>query len=177
MVIIPLNGSAPSFSIQNRQRGTRRSSWIAAFYGAGLTIFLLIALVQSTNAISDYPAEFVLCMLNGGLSIYGQLLSLRRGASIHFSSFFCSCLFRSAAPIVQLGANNDVVFGIDHLALWSAVNALAFTVIGVLFTHIGLRNLKTKRRVSSPSRTVGCQLLIGIRLTAFGIAIGAIIPV
>ncbi len=168
---MPLNGSALGFPIQYRRRG--RAGWIAISYGVGLTIFLFVAMGQAANAIADYPIEILLCLFNGGLSIYGQLLSLRREASIHFISFFFSFLFMSAAPIVQLGANNDVVFGIDHLALWSAVNALAFTVIGIVFTY----RLNKPESEGLPARQAvpsDVNYLLAF-LTAFGVSIGAII--
>ena len=132
---MPLNSLAQSVPVQNRRRKKTQYSLFAVFYGLSLTAFLFVALGQATDAIGDYPLEILLCFIIGGLSIYGQLLSLRREASIHFVSFIFCFLFMSAAPIVQIGADIDPVFRIDHWALWAVVNALAFTAIGVFITY------------------------------------------
>src|ERR1700675_3898277 len=130
-----LNSLAQSVPIQSRRREKTQYSLFAVVYGFVLTVFLFVALGQAANAIADYPIELLLCFTIGGLSIYGQLLSMRREASIHFVSFLFCFLFMSAAPIVQIGADIDPVFRIDHWALWAAVNALAFTAIGVFITY------------------------------------------
>lgn len=106
----------------------------SAFYALSLVAFLSLVLGNSLNAIADYPIEILICLATGGVSIYGQLLSLKRQASINFVSFVFCYLFMSAAPIVQLGAYTDPIFSIDHWTLWAAVNGLLFTVIGAYLT-------------------------------------------
>jgi len=118
------------------RRGSRqRVDWIILLYALGLTAFLIAVMVQAMSAFSEYPVELLLCFFNGGLAIWGQLLSVRREASIHFISFFFCFLFMSAAPIVQLGAHNASIFRVDYLALWAAANGLAFTSVGIFFTY------------------------------------------
>ncbi len=104
-------------------------------YATGLVIFLTIAFSQSVDKFADYPLEFCVFFINAGLSIYGQVISIRREASIHFVSFLFCFLFMSAAPIAQLGADIDPVFHIDHFALKAGLSALIFTAIGVFFTR------------------------------------------
>jgi hypothetical protein len=129
-----LNRARYSVSRATRPRTRTRSDWFVIVYCLALAAFLLVALGQAVNSIADYPLEILLCFIVGGLSIYGQFLSLRREASIHFGSFIFCFLFMSAAPIVQLGANVEPIFNIDHWAFWASLNALAFTTIGVLIT-------------------------------------------
>jgi hypothetical protein len=134
-VIEMLLRSRPSASLGNPHSGKRQTSTFAIFYGVGLTVFLFVALSQATDVLADYLIELLVCSIIGGLSIYGQLLSLQREASIHFISFVFCFLFMSIAPIVQLGADADQVFRMDHWAFWSALNAMQFTAIGVFFTY------------------------------------------
>src|SRR5580692_4884950 len=79
-----LSGEGSSISVRIPRRGRVRFDRFAIFYGIVLTAFLLAALSQATNVIEDYSVELLLCTVVGVLSIYGQLLSLRREASIHF---------------------------------------------------------------------------------------------
>jgi len=101
------------------------------FYGLALIGFLLAVLFQARGVYQVRWPELLILAFIGCLSIYGQLLSLRREAAIHFGSFLFCYLFMSAAPIVQLGADNDVVFHMESWSLLAALNALAFTLIGL----------------------------------------------
>jgi NADH:ubiquinone oxidoreductase subunit 6 (subunit J) len=130
-----LNSLGRSVPIPNRRREKLQSNRFAIFYGLALTGFLCFVLGQAAGAFVDYPIEILLLFIIGGLSIYGQLLSIRREAPIHFVSFLFSFLFMSAAPIAQLNANIDPVFQIAYWVLLAAVNAFVFTAIGVFFTH------------------------------------------
>lgn len=100
--------------------------------GLLMVIFMIAILSQATRVLDQYLFEIIICALVGGLSIYGQLRSLRCQASIHFASFFFCFLFLFAAPVVQMTDNSEAVFHIDHWALWSAVNGLLFTFIGAV---------------------------------------------
>ncbi|SDT59547.1 hypothetical protein [Bradyrhizobium canariense] len=155
-------------------RPGKRLDWITLVYGLGLTAFLLVVFGQATNAIYDYPVEFLLCFINGGLSIWGQLLSVRREASIHFISFFFCFLFMSAAPIVQFGAYNATIFGVGHLALWAAANALVFTSIGIFYTYrlkTPENEAKTPARRSVPPSGINYFLVFATTIFASATAI------
>jgi oligosaccharide repeat unit polymerase len=135
VVTVLVNNSRTGIPTQIRHKKKARSSWFAVFYGLALTAFLFVALSQTKSAIAEYPLEILICVTVGGGAIYGQLLAMRLNASVHFVSFVFCFLFMSVAPIVQIGAYIDPVFQIDHWALWAAVNALAFTGIGVFMTY------------------------------------------
>lgn len=128
---------------RDRARRRRQPDWLVIFYGACLIVFLLVALNHAADVIDEYPIEILLCLMNGGLSIYGQLIALRREAPLHLISFFFCFVFMSAAPIVQLGERSAWVFNIDHLALLAIINALMFTLVGIFFTYrLGKSNRK-----------------------------------
>ncbi|MFP4464933.1 MAG: hypothetical protein ACLFP8_06870 [Alphaproteobacteria bacterium] len=98
------------------------------------TIFLLFScLFFARNTIEDFPIEFLLLFLNGCLSIYGMIVSIKRNASIHFVSFLFSYLFMSLAPIAQIGANLDPVFKMDFILIITVLTILIFTLTGVFF--------------------------------------------
>lgn len=104
------------------------------FYAVSLVAFLLLVLGSYPQAITEHPVEILVCLATGGVSIYGQLLSLKRDASINFVSFVFCFLFMSVAPIGQIGAHADPIFEIDHWSLWAAINGLLFTIIGAYLT-------------------------------------------
>jgi hypothetical protein len=141
-----LNSSGTQFPMKIGLRRKSQSNRFAIFYGLALTAFLLLVMNEAKDVIADYPIEFVLFFTIAGLSIYGQLLSLQREASIHFVSFTFCFLFLSIAPIVQIAAYTDPIFRIDHWVLWAAVNSLAFTGIGIVVTYLNTSNMETQSR-------------------------------
>jgi len=129
-------------------RRRKRSNAFEIFYSLALFGFLLAVLFQARGVYQIRWLEFLILAFIGCLSIYGQLLSLQREASIHFGSFLFCYLFMSAAPVVQLGADVDVVFHMDNWALLAALNSLAFTLIGLFSIYRmkppGERSLSTR---------------------------------
>lgn len=167
-----LNMFEPSVPFQNRRREGVQSSWFTILFGLALVAFLLLVLGEAADAIEEYPIEIALCIFIGGLSILGQLMSLRRQASIHFGSFVFCFLFMSAAPMVQLAAKTDPVYKIDHWALWAAMNALAFTLIGIFATY-RMKRFDTNtqpRSIAPPSGTNYLSVFVVVALSS-GIAI------
>jgi hypothetical protein len=164
------NNFGPSVPVRNRHR--KGTQWFAIVFGLALTTFLLVVLGEAVDAFNDYPTETVICIFIGGLSIHGQLLSLRREASIHFCSFVFCFLFMSAAPMVQLAASTDPVYKIDHWAFWAAMNAVAFTVIGVFMTfRMKKFEYKTQPRSKLPPAGINYLLLFLVVAATSGIAI------
>lgn len=137
-----------------RARKIRVDRFLAS-YALALVAFLLIVVGGSLHAIAEYPITMLLCVATGGLSIYGQLISLNRDASIHFVSFVFCFLFMSAAPIAQIGVSADPIFLIDNWTAWAAMNGLAFTIIGVYIT----------KRMKAPDKAAGSDVpSVGRRL-------------
>lgn len=100
----------------------------------GLFAFLSYSFVYSFDKVKYFPIEYMLLCVNGVVSIYGQLISIRKNSSIHFMSFVFCYFFMSIAPIVQLGFANDPIFKMDYMALSAVSSAVLFTVIGIFFT-------------------------------------------
>jgi hypothetical protein len=169
-----LSSEGSSIPVRIPRKGRARFDRFAIFYGIVLTAFLLAALSQATYVIEDYSVELLLCTVVGILSIYGQLLSLRREASIHFISFVFCFLFLSAAPIVQIGSDAAAVFHIGHLPLWAALNALAFTVIGVVASY-RLRTPDDKPPSRSQSAPSGVNYLFVFLVTVIASSIAIVL--
>jgi len=112
--------------------------WVLRFfdnaYATGLLVFLIYILFYSATNFAEHPIEYCLLLVNGLLSIYGQLLSIKKEASLHFISFFFCFLFMSIAPIAQIGLSHDPVFDMEYIPLIACFSALLFTVIGLFFT-------------------------------------------
>lgn len=165
---MPLILSRAGVSIRNKRRTKIKVSAFVVLYCIALVSFLLVTLGQARNAIADYPLEILLCLVTGVLSIYGQFLSLRREASIHFGSFVFCFLFMSAAPIAQMGANVEPIFQIDRWALWASLNGLLFTVIGVvaIYRMNGPDHTARSGPVVAPSQMNYLFVLLATLITA-----------
>jgi hypothetical protein len=158
---------------RDQARKRPQPNWLVILYGAGFAAFLLVALNEATGVISEYPLEILLCLVNGGLSIYGQLMALRREAPLHLISFFFCFLFMSAAPIAQLGAQSAWVFSIDHLALLAIINGLMFTSIGIFFTYrLGNPNKKMSVEENARPANLNYVLLFATVVAVSAVAIG-----
>jgi oligosaccharide repeat unit polymerase len=170
-MVMPITRFTTAQGDQARKR--HQPNWLAISYGAGLTAFLLVALNQASGEISEYPLEILLCLVNGGLSIYGQLMALRREAPLHLISFFFCFIFMSAAPIVQLGAQSAWVFSIDHLALLAVINGLMFTLVGIFFTYrLGKSNNKISAEKIGRPTNLNYLLVFATVVAVSAVAIG-----
>ena len=121
--------------VRVRRPARRQSNRFVIFNALVFLGFLVFVLLQARDAFVNYWLEFLLFFAIGCLSIYGQFLSLRREASIHFVSFLFCYLFMSIAPIMQIGVDLDPIFNVDNWVFWAALNALFFTAIGVFSTY------------------------------------------
>ena len=98
-------------------------------------VLLLICLGYSGERILDFPISYLILTMNGILSVYGMITSIKRNASIHFVSFMFCYLFLTLTPIIQVAANIDPVFSIDFIVLITTSISFIFIFTGVVFTQ------------------------------------------
>lgn len=88
----------------------------------------------SFDSFSDYFLPYLILITNGVLSSIGQIVAIRRNASIHFISFIFCFLFFSIAPIIQIGANHDPIFNFDYILTIASLLSFAFIITGLFHT-------------------------------------------
>lgn len=137
-------------AIAKTPSGADESAIFNILYSLGAAIFLGVAFWRSCARIDRFPLEILIFVINGGLSIYGQTQSFKRGASINYISFFFCYLFMAITPLFQLGDGDDFVFEMDSVALRAGMMAVMFTMLGVFCTsRIPISTAGTERPVVS----------------------------
>ncbi|MBI3631032.1 MAG: hypothetical protein HY221_01730 [Candidatus Sungbacteria bacterium] len=96
-----------------------RSGKFIFFYFLATAAFLLVAMNEAMEKIPEFPVEIPVLFLNGILSIIGQCIAIRSKASVHYVSFMFNFIFMAVAPLIQVGASLDPVFGME----WSGDGA------------------------------------------------------
>lgn len=114
--------------------GNARILDFSVLYALAATIFLGVAFRQSCARIDQFTVEILIFVVNGFLSIYGQVQSIKRQASINYISFFFCYLFMAVTPLFQLGGGNDPVYQLDSVVLRASLMGVMFTILGIFFT-------------------------------------------
>jgi hypothetical protein len=110
---------------------------------------LFSAMLISSESVAVLPLAMTLLVVNGALSIYGQVKSISTLSPLHYISFLFCYLFMSLMPILQIGYRIDPVFNFHEVVLLSAIAGLIFTVFGLWSLHRLARSVTVMQRMQA----------------------------